>query len=76
MSDDTFERKIGFADMHGTTAEVSVDREDVNDDEEAGIHVKIQSGFCQGAGFPTVEAARQLAAALLDAVDVAVKRSQ
>jgi hypothetical protein len=68
---DSFEKKVGFADHAGTVAEVSVDREDVAEDEEAEIHVKISAGYCQGAGFPTVEAARQLAAALLNAAEVA-----
>lgn len=74
-AEDRYERRIGFADTHGTIAEVWVDREDLAEDEEAGIHVKIQAGFCQGAGFPTLEAARQFSAALLDAVDFAERRS-
>ncbi len=65
MSDPTV-RKIGFADSYGTRAEVTYDPDSPGDDQ---ISLEVSAGFCSGQGFPTPEAARQLAAALLDAAD-------
>jgi len=65
MSD--FERRIGLADHYGTTAEVSVEAE--GSEFEAGISLWIGVGQSGGRGYPTIEAARQIAAALLDAAD-------
>ena len=56
------ERKVGFADIYGTTAAVRVD-------DDGGIETEVMVGQCGGCGYPTVEAARQYAAALLDAAD-------
>lgn len=67
-----FVRKIGFADSYGTRAEVKAGDDVVGDDE---ISLEVSAGFCSGQGFPTLEAARQLAAALLDAVEHVEKES-
>lgn len=56
------EKRIGFADLYGTTAIVRVD-------DDGDIVTAIESGQCGGRGYPTSEAARQYAAALLDAAD-------
>jgi len=56
------EKKIGFADIYGTTAAVEVD-------DDGGIRAELMIGQCGGCGYPTSEAARQYAAALLDAAD-------
>ena len=69
MSD--YERTIGFADMWGTRAEVSCLFDD--DGEDPSIHVTLVVGAFRASGIPTLEAARQLAAALLDAIDHAEK---
>jgi hypothetical protein len=56
------ERKVGFADMYGTTASVEVD-------DDGDIRTEMMVGQCGGTGYPTAEAARQYAALLLDAAD-------
>jgi hypothetical protein len=56
------EKRIGFADLYGTTATVRVD-------DEGDIATELMCGQCGGRGYPTPEAARQYAAALLDAAD-------
>ncbi len=56
------ERKVGFADMYGTTASVEVD-------DGGDIRTELMVGQCGGTGYPTAEAARQYAAMLLDAAD-------
>lgn len=62
---DEFEKVIGLADTYGTRATVSCH----TDEDGPSLTVAIMAGFCGGRGFPTPEAARQLAAALLDAAD-------
>lgn len=56
------ERKVGFADIYGTVAAV-----EVADDGE--IRAELMVGQCGGCGYPTSAAARQYAAALLDAAE-------
>ena len=63
MSD--FEKRIGLADCYGTVAAV----EFTDEDGEGMIAMSLSVGQCQGRGYPTSEAARQIAAALLDAAD-------
>jgi len=61
-----YERTIGFADTFGTRAEISV----LDDgDGPPSIHLSVLVGQSGGRGILTPEAARQLAAALLDAAD-------
>jgi hypothetical protein len=62
------EKRIGMADLYGTTATVSFWPPDDEDDTPT-IALRLGVGQCRAEGFPTVEAARQLAAALLDAAD-------
>ena len=64
MAED-FNRVIGLADTYGTRATV---RCDVDEDGPA-LSLAVEAGFCGGRGYPTPEAARQVAAALLDAAD-------
>lgn len=63
MSD--FERVVGLADTYGTRATVRF----YEDDEGPSMQLSVEAGLCGGRGYPTPEAARQLAAALLDAAD-------
>ncbi len=56
------ERKVGFADIYGTVASVEVD-------DDGDIRTDMTVGQCGGCGYPTPEAARQYAAALLDAAE-------
>lgn len=58
-----FEQRVGLADSYGTLATVLV-----NEDDPC-IQFRLESGMCGGTGFPTPEAARQIAGALLDAAD-------
>lgn len=61
----TSERAIGFGDSYGTRAVIEVD-------DEGELSVALGVGlFAEIKGFPTPEAARQIAGALLDAVDAA-----
>jgi hypothetical protein len=60
------ERKVGFADMYGTTAAVEVD-------DDGDIRTEVMVGQCGATGYPTPEAARQFAALLLDAADASEK---
>jgi hypothetical protein len=62
------DRRIGLADSYGTTAEVSVYGDD---GETSSIQLRVAVGQCGGSGWPTPAAARQLAAALLDAAEAA-----
>lgn len=62
---DEIERAIGFADVYGTRAVVRCDV----DEDGPTLSLSVECGFCGGRGYPTPEAARQLAAALLDAAD-------
>lgn len=67
---DDYERTIGFADTAGTRGTVTVDVGDPDDpDDEPQIGIALEAGFCGGRGYPTIEAARQFAAAILDAAD-------
>lgn len=68
MSPDVdFERTIGLGDTYGTRAEVSV----LDDgDGPPTIHLSLTAGASGGRGIASPEAARQLAAALLDAADL------
>jgi len=68
MSD--WEKRIGLADHYGSTVEVGF--EDPGDDD-ACIALWLGVGQCGGRGYPTAEAARQIAAALLDAADAMEK---
>jgi hypothetical protein len=62
-----FNRVIGLGDTYGTRAEVSV----LDDgDDPATIHLSLTAGVSGGHGIASPEAARQLAAALLDAADL------
>jgi hypothetical protein len=63
------ERKVGLADLYGTTASVNVDLEDLEPGERPVISFRVNVGQCGATGFPTPSAARQLSAALLDAAD-------
>lgn len=63
-----YEKTIGFADTAGTRATVS-SYLDEDDEGEPTISITVEAGFCAGRGYPTLEAARQFAAAILDAVD-------
>jgi hypothetical protein len=68
-----FERVIGLGDTYGTRAEVSV----LDDDEgPPTIHLSLTSGASGGRGIASPEAARQLAAALLDAADLVVSETR
>jgi hypothetical protein len=62
------ERRIGMADVYGTTAEV-----DLMEDEggEGGILLRLHCGQCGARAYPTPEAARQLAGALMDVAEAA-----
>jgi hypothetical protein len=60
-----FERIVGLADMYGTRATI---RCSIDEDGPA-LSLSVEAGFCGGRGYPTPEAARQVAAALLDAVE-------
>ena len=60
-------KRIGLADYDGTTAEIKFWDED--EDGEPTISLWLGINGCGGRGFPTAEAARQIAAALLDAAD-------
>lgn len=62
---DEFERVIGLADTYGTRATVRC----YIDEDGPSLSVALEAGLCGGRGYPTPEAARQLAAALLDAAD-------
>lgn len=57
--------RIGFADPYGTTADVSVD----GDQTERSIQVHVGVGQSGATGYPTPAAARQFAAALIDAAE-------
>lgn len=72
MSDWT--KRIGLADFDGTTAEVRFWGED--EDNEPTIVLWLGINGCGGRGFPSADAARQLAAALLDAADLMEKAAQ
>jgi hypothetical protein len=61
------EFRVGFADNFGTVAEVNFWPED--EDNDATIQVALGIGSCWARGYPTPSAARQMAAALLDAAD-------
>jgi hypothetical protein len=61
------EVRIGLADHHGTVAEINFWPEDAED--KAQINLNLGSGSCWARGYPTAAAARQIAAALLDAAD-------
>ena len=69
MSD--WEKRIGFADHYGTTTEIAFEQD--GGDGETCITVWLGVGQCGGRGYPTAEAARQIAAALLDAADAMEK---
>lgn len=69
------EKRIGMADLYGTTATVAFWPPD-DEDDTATITLRLGVGQCRAEGFPTVEAARQLAAALLDAADQMDKAEQ
>lgn len=60
-------KRIGFADHSGVVAEVEFI--DETDDFEASVAISVGIAGCQSRGYPTREACRQLAAALLDAAD-------
>ena len=60
-------KRIGLADHYGTTAEVTF--YPVDDEGDADLTINIGIGGCIAEAAPTPEAARQLAAALLDAAD-------
>jgi hypothetical protein len=63
----TFEKTIGLADIYGTRAEVAVLDED---EDDPTIHLSLVCGGSATRAMPTLEAARQLAAALLDGADL------
>lgn len=67
MSGESFERRVGLADMHGTVAEVRFTPED--GEGEACVHAGLSVGSAPISAMPTPEALRQWAAALLDAAD-------
>ena len=60
-------KRIGLADHYGTTAEVTFYPAD--NESEADLTFSLGIGGCSAHTTPTPEAARQLAAALLDAAD-------
>jgi hypothetical protein len=64
----SFDRSIGLGDTYGTRAEVAV-LDDADEEGPATIHVSLLAGMSGGRGIATPEAARQLAAALLDAAE-------
>lgn len=67
-----YERIVGLGDVFGTRAEVSVLSDD---DEPPTIHISLMAGQSGGRGIASIEAVRQLAAALLDAADRAEAES-
>lgn len=62
-----WEVRVGMADMYGTVATVGYYAED--EDGDAIISLRLGIGNCEARTAPTAVAARQLAAALLDAAD-------
>lgn len=60
------ERRIGLADLYGTTAQVELG-------DDGDINLRVYSGMCGARAYPTPEAARQLAAALIDAAEAAAR---
>lgn len=62
---DEFEKVVGLGDMYGTRATVRCSI----DEDGPQLSVAVEVGFSGGRGYPTPEAARQLAAALLDAAE-------
>lgn len=69
MSDEVSERRIGLADIYGTVCEVTVLDDTDDDDAEPSIHLTLSCGASSTRGIATPTAARQIAAALLDAAD-------
>lgn len=67
---DRYEQVIGFGDHAGTRFEVAAEPPD-DPDGEASVHMAVMAGMCGGRGMPTRKAARQMAAAVLDACDAA-----
>jgi hypothetical protein len=63
-----WERRIGMADQYGTCATVSFYPADDEVDEPA-MCVSLGIGQCESRCYPTAVAARQMAAALLDAAE-------
>jgi hypothetical protein len=61
------EVRIGLADHCGTVCEINFWPEDPED--KAQINLNLGGGSCWARGYPTAAAARQIAAALLDAAD-------
>lgn len=59
------EKVIGLGDLYGTRATVTC----WSDEDGPSLSIALTAGVCGGRGYPTPEAARQIAAALLDAAD-------
>lgn len=72
-------KRIGFADHSGVVAEVEfidAGHNNTGDQWDADVAVSVGIAGCQARGYPTKEACRQLAAALLDAADAMDRAEQ